>query len=262
MRVVFAGDWHASPDAAWAAVRFAKDINADAIFHVGDFLFTGKSLNVFLRSLDKALRRHDIPLFFIRGNHDDTKFLKRQQKLRGTVEGTPFVPLSAHLFYVPDGSVWEWEGVRMGGLGGAFSVDHKFRTKDVDWWADEVTAWEDVQKIAQIEGLDILVTHDVPDTVVVRSHLGVVPPTEWDISGAAPNQRAIAIALDGAAPQYHIAGHMHTRQTEVITTASGKSVKSIILDRGDYAGEESTPRVLSESLLVLDLQGGVISEPR
>lgn len=259
MRVVFAGDWHASSEAAWAAVEMAHDIKADAIFHVGDFLFTGKSKHKFLGSLDRAQRRFNMPLYFVRGNHDDTAFLARKRETLGTVADTPFVPLSDMLFYVPDGSVWEWDGVKIGGLGGAFSVDHNFRTEGRDWWADEVTAWEDVQTIAGTEGLGILVTHDVPDTVNIRSHRGGTPPAEWDIAGAAPNQRAIALAVDGAAPEYHISGHMHTRQTEFITTSSGKTVRSIILDRGDYFGREGTTEVLSNSLLALDLVDGNIS---
>lgn len=257
MRIVFAGDWHATPEAAWAAIEHAKGIGADAIVHVGDFHFTGESRGRFMKSVNKALARYDVPLYFIRGNHDNPDYLDAQEAKRGTVDGTPFIAFSERLFYIPDGSVWEWDGVKIGGLGGAFSVDHKFRTQGVDWWANEVTKPEAVEAIAQTPDLGLLVTHDVPDTVFVSDL--PVPTKDMDIEGAHPNRQAIARAIEGSAPAWHICGHMHVRQTHFIRNATtGSETRSVILDRGDYAGEMRNQQRLAASLLALDFVDGEI----
>lgn len=256
MRIAFAGDWHASPEAAWAALEACAERGVERIVHVGDFMYTGTDKHRFLRSLDKGTRRFGIPLSFIRGNHDDTNALRRI--VAATDKPTPegFFPVTDAIHYIQDGTQWEWEGVRLAGLGGAFSVDHRARREGVSWWPDEVTDREAAARLMREgQGTDILVTHDFPEGLPIRS---LEVPQGWlDIAGNEPNQRLIREVVEAVEPQYLISGHMHLRQTERFQTRNGVTT-SIILDRGDYVGRERNPQVVAAALLIMDLDNGSI----
>ena len=256
MRLAFVGDWHASSAAAVAAVKTAVDMELDVLVHVGDFFYTGEIGNRFLNTLNKVLKRYgkgSLKVVFVRGNHDDTNALARftakaQEQDLFTSEG--FVPVREQVFYAPNGLRWNWEGVSFAALGGAASVDKKFRVENKSWWADECVADSDVDAVIEGGRVDVLVMHDIPQQVYVPDDSGL----KFDLRESLMNQALLGRAVGAVRPQWMFSGHFHRFQTQRVNYFDGTEGTSVILDRGDYVGEEDSPKVLGASMYFMEIQ--------
>lgn len=83
---------------------------------------------------------------FIRGNHDDPDRCK-------TISG-----------YIDDGLVED--GVMY--VGGAWSIDHAWRTPGINWWENEELSYEELEKMIDIYSQvkpRVMITHDCPARV-------------------------------------------------------------------------------------------------
>lgn len=259
MRIVFAGDWHADIDAAWAAVRVAAEAGAQWIVHVGDFFYTGEYAHRFLNSLNKALHRYDVRLVFVRGNHDDTNALRRAEAISerdGTATPEGFIPMRQRVFWAPDGLLWTWEGTRFVALGGAESIDREWRKPNKTWWADEGVQEEAVAKAISYGSADVVVMHDVPSRIVVRSLVNMGPAMDENGVIGARSRFLLQQAVDALKPSWIFSGHHHAFQRDILTYEDGTTGQSIILDRGDYEGKQNTAQVLGNSLFLAEAKDG------
>lgn len=83
---------------------------------------------------------------FIRGNHDDPAKCKDMPG------------------WIPDGTV---EGDVMY-IGGAWSIDHAWRTEGVDWWADEELSMMQLDALIGVYNANkprVMITHDCPTSI-------------------------------------------------------------------------------------------------
>ena len=83
---------------------------------------------------------------FIRGNHDNPAMCKNMAG------------------YIADGTV---ENDVMY-IGGAWSIDHAYRTEGVDWWRDEELSIDELNKLVDVYKTvkpRVMITHDCPTTV-------------------------------------------------------------------------------------------------
>lgn len=81
---------------------------------------------------------------FIRGNHDDPS------KCKNSMVG-----------YVPDGLI---ENNTMF-VGGAWSIDHAWRTEGENWWRDEELSYKELHQIIDIYAVtrpEVMISHDCP----------------------------------------------------------------------------------------------------
>lgn len=263
MKLAFVGDWHASSAAAVAAVKTAVEMELDVLVHVGDFFYTGEIGNRFLNTLSKVLRRYgkgSLRLVFVRGNHDDTNALARfsaKAKEQDTLTAEGFVPVREHVFYAPNGLRWDWDGVSFASLGGAASVDKEFRTEGKSWWADELTTDADVDEVIEGGKVDVLVMHDAPQQVYIPDG-----GLKFDLRESLMNQARLGRAVDAVRPQWMFSGHFHRFQTQRVNYFDGTEGTSVILDRGDYVGEEDSPRVLGASMYLMEIQNRQIYPAR
>lgn len=104
-----------------------------------------------------------IPIYFIRGNHDNPEFIKNLD---------PDVWPVADWHYIPDGTVRN--GVLY--LGGAWSIDWEQRTPGYDWWPNEEIGMEEGEAILSAitkerPFISTVVTHDCP-TYILRAMYG------------------------------------------------------------------------------------------
>lgn len=261
MKILFAGDWHASPTAGIVAAQVAQTEGMDVIFHVGDFLYTGAAGQRFLDAVSVALAEAGTRLVFVRGNHDDTNLLRQAQQqaeAAGTLTPEGFVPIRSNIFYAPDALRWEWEGVRFGALGGAASVDREHRVEGESWWADECTSDEAVDQISAGGELDVLVMHDVPSSVFVMGAHGVA---KRGLEDSMRNQQRLQRALEATTPSWAFSGHFHTFQVTPLDYGT-KTGRHVVIDRGDYMGEEHHDAVLGRALFFTEIVDGELSEMR
>jgi hypothetical protein len=81
---------------------------------------------------------------FIRGNHDNPEKCKKEM-----------------IGYIPDGTI---ENDVMF-IGGAWSIDHDYRTPGIDWWRDEECSNDELEQfklIYEINRPRVMITHDGP----------------------------------------------------------------------------------------------------
>ena len=168
--ILWLGDIHADFYVLKAIFKKAKeDGTLDApvtIIQVGDFGWSPVFLNSMLPELPW-------PVYAIDGNHEYHPMLKGMDKV---------TEVKPNLFYVPRGTVLNIDGYDIGFMGGAHSVDKKWRQFGVDWWPDEEVTEQNInQMLAKVKSVDILVTHCPPKNFILRT-FGPINKAYWGLS--------------------------------------------------------------------------------
>lgn len=129
-----------------------KQVKGSIVIQVGDFgigFSTRKNDIYTLEQLNDKLIELDIILYTIRGNHDNKSFFTGEFQY-------------SNLKLLKDYTVLNIEGLNYLFVGGAISIDRKLRTKDNDYWEDEVFILNE-SKLYNIKGIDVVITHSTPD---------------------------------------------------------------------------------------------------
>lgn len=155
MKIAYAGDWHANTSWSVGAIEQARDKGAEIILHVGDY---GYDFHPgFRQQIEEALTRAGIELWFVDGNHEDFSWLSKVAIGR---DGRR--QISEHVFHLPRGYRWEWSGVSFLAMGGAYSVDRRWRKLNVSWWQEETITDEQIEKAIADGPVDVMISHDCP----------------------------------------------------------------------------------------------------
>ena len=129
-----------------------QNITDTHFIHVGDFGVGYPKHGIeWLEDMNDFMKSRNCILFVIRGNHDDPSYFYGEHTY-------------SNLKLVPDYTVLELEDRRILCVGGAISIDRKTRTTLVDWFPFEEFKF-DKDKIDEIKGVDMVVTHTAPDFV-------------------------------------------------------------------------------------------------
>ena len=201
--VLLVGDTHGIFDDARYAVEAAEAREVDLIIQLGDFAFDFKDA-----FLDVWSGAH-CPVYFIRGNHDDTQAIMAH----GPLAGPGLVEIHENVHYIQDGALLDIGKSRVAGLGGAVSIDRDRRKEWVSWWADEPTSTQSVVRLltGQYQHADVLLAHDSPQGVrAITEHLKgwpIYPETEV-------NRQLIRMAFDHLRPSRVFHGHYHHAYSE------------------------------------------------
>lgn len=218
MRILCLGDTHSDIQAITLAIEAALRNNCTRIFQVGDFGYLPHTSEgvAFLSAASHAADHVGIPIYFIDGNHD------RQIDLWAPDPGVIRDAIGAYrmlpsLWYVPRGTVWEWEGARFAACGGAYSLDKQYRLHQEKqsgpytwWWPEETIKYEDYMQLAENlhhEPVDIFFSHDKPEHATLDASWrplfnGISYPSQI-------NQEYLQRAVDLAQPRVLIHGHFH-----------------------------------------------------
>ena len=100
-------------------------------------------------------------------------------------------------------------------LGGAASVDRRWRTEGLDWWPDEAITDEHVAAAVAGGPADVMLTHESPANTpvrAVRELLGTNPrrfPAEA-LKESARSRARVSGVWDAVRPELLMHGHMHT----------------------------------------------------
>ncbi len=194
----FIGDVHGRWDDFSAVL---KKSTADVVFQVGDFGFFPKLWGSRLDPLPGRLRRESAPpgasevVYFIDGNHDDIPSLQA-----GLFSHPSFS-------YCPRPTLLTFGATRILLMGGGVSLDRRRRTEGVDWFPSEVPSTQEMLAFQDrlLCGVDIVVTHEMPTSVVDKVFDGFYHDT--------PVGRDLEAILQsvpsGLRPKYWISGHYH-----------------------------------------------------
>jgi Icc-related predicted phosphoesterase len=249
MKILFAGDFHQSYMAAQNAVVAAHRDKVNTIIQLGDFgLWGDKSGAYFLGYLNKRLHKHGIHLVFVPGNHEDYDEIARLEEF-GERNEDGHIKVRSNIYMVPRGCVWEWDGKRFLGLGGAFSVDRSMGKEGERWFADEVITYADVDRaVENVDGrdVDVFVTHDCSNKTPWKTRIKPDPDSM-------ENRRKIDEVLERVKPDMHFHGHMHTWYDWTLTYGSvfeaGSSDKTTQVYGLDMECERNSTGILDTSTM-------------
>ncbi|MFD1846745.1 hypothetical protein ACFSFX_09065, partial [Arthrobacter flavus] len=118
------------------------------------------------------------------------------------------------------------EGLTVGGLGGAFSIDQKYRTEGKDWWPNEEPTPEQAEQLLANGPVDILITHDVPVSVPMKSDLKLTADV---ISEAARTRILLDEVVRKLRPPHLFAGHWHQRRIHELKHEDGSVTRVDVL---------------------------------
>jgi Icc-related predicted phosphoesterase len=260
MKIAFIGDIHGRIFHAIATILTWQIVNNqkfDMIIQVGDFgaypkpdgsmlsnkfvledpteLDFSKYINADLELQNdlRYIREHLIcPIHFIKGNHEDFQWLNLISENGTKIAAIDKVDL---IRYIPDGTVKDFQGVRLAFLGGIETSEQELRSID----------YKAYNKLLENKpgDIDILVTHDSPYG------------TGISFTGEVQGSRKITELVKSIQPKYLIAGHYH------------HMIGPLELEKTKYIGlniliapmkKDKSGCVQQGSLAVLDTTKGVI----
>ena len=174
-RVLLLGDTHGNNhNELNRAFQHAQNSGAEYIIQLGDFGY--QYTKQFLKVCDQS----PVPLYFLRGNHDNTTIIRQWN--HGQLHGHNPVQVTDQLWYLPDGCRLTIGGTHIAVLGGAHSIDHQRRQQWESWWPDETTPTHAVTQLlhhnwnnhySKPSTVDVLLCHDVPECPpTIADHIG------------------------------------------------------------------------------------------
>jgi hypothetical protein len=210
VKILVAGDTHGNKKWIKHLCKVANAEGCSIILQLGDFGFWPHTPEGrwFLESVNKHSEENNLFFYWIDGNHENHEALKLlPKKTNGMVE------IKSRIIYIPRGTRWEWYGVKFGALGGAYSIDWRYRTNFIDWWKGlEEPTLEDVKTLGS-EKLDVLVTHDAPSGI---SALKGYSLPDFDQRGCNRVRELVELAIHNTQPDLVLHGHWHIRHTSKV----------------------------------------------
>jgi hypothetical protein len=206
-RVAFAGCWHGNTNYAKKAIRHAADQGATAIVHTGDLGYWVRSAA--MEALSVTLYQHGLRMLWVDGDHDDHPGLAHLAP-----DGHGLHPVADQIWHLPRGYRWTWASLRFLAMGGARSIDRRFRTPGQDWWPQEaITTTQALAAISQGPA-DVMVTHDCPSGVTPAGLVSPLPAA-WipEEPSADAHRTLLGSVVDEVGPAWLIHGHYHARYT-------------------------------------------------
>lgn len=198
------GDVHGNLGRVQEAVSIASESGIKFIIQLGDFGFwehTNEGLR-YLRGVNDVLKEHDMFLAFIDGNHENHDLLADYNPN----ESLEPIRIRSRIYHLPRGCFLQvGNGVNVMAVGGAFSIDRRYRTKHVSWWPQETITEADLEKACRypVGSIDVLLCHEAPQEVwnVVISG--------YQIPESANQRRLISRIMQRYKPEFVFHGHYH-----------------------------------------------------
>lgn len=231
------GDVHGVHPQLHRATMSAQARGIRNIVQLGDFgAFAGHSWEQYLDLTQKYFGKWDMMLYVLRGNHDDP-FLLNSYPEDPDRPGARI--LRDNIRFLTDNTQFTWEGYTVTIEGGAYSVDRKYRTVNVDYWEEEVITDAQVQKALTLPPTDILLCHDspagAPNPVTDnpgRQAEGIMYFGESAIASATQHRLILQKITEHLQPSYIAHGHYHRWGSGVYNLSTGKETRVLSLDEG------------------------------
>ena len=211
------GDVHGNANTVLSALRKFSREGVTHILQLGDFGFwPGTHGQTFLTYVNKLLTKNGQYLYVTPGNHEDYHQIYDFQQ----INRDGWVVARAHILIAPRGHRWSWEGVSFVSLGGAPSVDRKWRVENEkagrrkSWWMEEAITEKDIMKTIAGGHADVMVAHDAPYGVPQIEKFIAPNPNGFykdDLEYALKGRNDMLTVVDIVRPKVFIHGHYHIR---------------------------------------------------
>jgi predicted phosphodiesterase len=207
--ILLLGDIHGDYRVLQRAIDKANEVGAAALIQVGDFgLFRGFGMNN-EEQFKNVVYTSKCPVYFIDGNHDDCTRWKTYTEVSQVYPDIPF-------YYIPRGTVMEIDGRTIAFMGGAASIDKKWRLADgLHWDENELISNEQYARMrdnAEDKTIDMFITHCPPNSVI-EEHFDRFAKLQFDVGldWEDPTQKQIEELWHALGTPMVYSGHMHRR---------------------------------------------------
>jgi hypothetical protein len=208
------GDVHGnSPFLSYAMTAAARN-GCQAVVQLGDFGYWEHTRDgvAFLNKAERDAEQCELPLLFIDGNHENHALLEQCIE-DGRCGDDGVVWLRENVGWITRGSRWEWNGVVFAALGGAASVDRRFREPGWSWWETESICETDVELLGH-DPVDVFVCHDAPGFCNLSGSYQI---PEYDLQRCKQSRDLLDRAIARTRPLHVVHGHWHRRYTDSST---------------------------------------------
>jgi len=164
-----------------------------------------------VRYLTKWLKMKPFKVLFLAGNHENYDMLEALpvEDFKGGKVGV----VSDQILWLKHGSIFNFDGKKVGVFGGASSIDRGTRIEFVTWWSQEIPKVQDMQLFvdnlnAAGNEIDYLLTHTTASDVLpyfIQSNYKIGD----DVS------RFLMFLNDHYSLGKHYFGHFHTDKTKI-----------------------------------------------
>lgn len=219
------GDWHGNSGWALTAIRSAAREGIRTAIHVGDFGldWPGAKRGRYESKLNKYLADLGLTLIISGGNHDNWDTLEKL-----AVDSDGMGTVRSNIRVLPRGGRTVLEGLTIGGLGGAFSVDYRHRTVGKDWWRTEEPTPQEAVALVAGGPLDILISHDAPSGVPLNGDFQL----DAELTAKAERTRILLRdVVDSITVPHVFCGHWHQRKTHELKHKNGTITRVDVLDK-------------------------------
>ena len=186
MKVLVMGDTHGN----WGYLnKIIEKKQPEVILQTGDFGYW-ENFSEYQLSM---IKNGDTKIYFCDGNHENHSLLKQNGMIQ---------EVAKNIYHCQRGSLLNLNNINILFVGGAESVDKRFRTAGFDWFPEE--------NITQRE-FNIIMNHSKEDVDVVISH---TCPLEFkvmenDCKGGDSNRVVLSRVLEKYSPTLWYFGHWH-----------------------------------------------------
>lgn len=199
--ILFVGDIHGK---FGAFRRCFEEKNPSCIIQVGDFGYWDYYSDSYCSGV-RSFNTNNIPIYWIDGNHENFHMIN---ELKLTAPA-PLIPISTpkfhNYFYVPRCTTLNINGYNILFIGGAASIDYKYRKDGVDWFSHyETISAADMYNLPDID-IDIVVSHTCP----LEWKLDLLKAVRGSYSFKDPSEDALSHVLNKYHPKLWVHGHWH-----------------------------------------------------
>lgn len=257
MRVMLLGDTHGDIEFMTKhVIPAAIENRADCILQVGDFGYYEHydDIRDEIDCLSRELEAAGIPMSCIQGNHDKISYL--MEHYGRNVADWGFIRFRKYLYFIPNGTRWEWQGYKFIALGGAYSLDKPGRLKierlegsapGTEWFPEEeMTDAELDRYLFDRTPVDVMITHDAPAGVNIPMDLQRVLECE-------PNRQRLQRAVRTLKPKTLVHGHFHLRYESEIRSGDNGEYTRVIGLGANVPRIYREPFVPSDAWIFMDL---------
>ena len=155
MKYAIAGDTHERFD---IINKFINKHQPKHLIICGDFGFWLDN------HIEKRLKPHNTKIYFCDGNHEDHNLLDKLTDKPEPVE------VCKNVFYMPRGTIVQFEDKKFLFMGGAESIDKDLYTEGIDWFPQESITIKQVNSLPETN-IDVIISHAAP--LFVEMHMGL-----------------------------------------------------------------------------------------
>jgi hypothetical protein len=241
-RVLVVGDTHGNIQTHRRVTDAAVELGIRVVLHVGDLgvgPWPHEPRDKMLYRLDRDLEAAGAWLLLTGGNHENWTRIDAAAIDETDDLGFAVLGLAGRVRVFGRPGRVTVGGRVVASVGGAVSVDQRWRTAGESWWPQEAVTPAMVDALGD-EPADVLVTHEVPAGVPVASDSRLAPV----LAVACDEQRSLVRrALEQVRPAAAFSGHWHQRVTADVARTDGGTTRVEVLDCDG----------MPENVVVLDL---------